>query len=259
MEFIDRLPTAAQNVIEDYVKFPIGKVAVPYYNNRRSGVRAGFRAAVGKGTPQEIAEEAEIMARREGVDLTKLDDIAITRFLVDHNLGIDCSGFVYHVLKPLFFRAPEHTSFLKYKGSPLRKLIAFIRPVENASVRVFADPKNSSIFSTAQVRVGDIIVRLSPKSDPKIIDHMMIVEAVERNEAALPLTIFYIHSVAWQSDGMYKHGVRRGSIRITNLHGSLIEQEWTEQGKSGDENETFVKARAAGATLHRLHSITRNK
>lgn len=256
----ERLPKPAQDVIERYLKLPIGQgIAAPYFNNRRSSVRAGLRATIGKGSPSEIVEEAEILAKREHVELSSLDQKTLTRFLVDHNLGIDCSGFAYHVLKPLFFRLPEHTFFLKYNGSPLRKLIAFIRPAENASVRTFADKKNSKRVTMAEVRAGDIIVRLAKKDDRKRTDHILIVESVDRDDIALPLAINYVHSIAWSADGMYNHGVRRGSIKIKDLYGTLTEQEWTEQGKTGEQNETFIDALASETSLHRIHSITRNK
>lgn len=259
MSSTEHLPQRAQDVLERYLKLPLGipgqGVPVPYFNNRRSSVRAGLRATIGKGNPNEIIEEAEILARRENVDLTKLDGQTLTRFLVDHNLGIDCSGFAYHVLRPLFVSSSSRSFFLTFSGSPIRKLIALIRPAENASVRTFANKENSRQITTAEVRAGDVIIRLASKDDRKIIDHIMIVESVERNEVALPLVINYAHSIAWNTDGMYKHGVRRGSIKITKLFGTLTEQTWTEQGKTGEENETFVKACASETSLHRITPI----
>ena len=58
--------------------------------------------------------------------------------------------------------------------------------------------------------------------------------------------IKYIHSRKWPSEGKYGHGVYKGEIRIINPNGGLLEQEWTEKGKQGEENETYsIKAKMA--------------
>src|SRR3989344_4173036 len=90
----------ALDVMEQYLHLPFAKqhISCPYFNNKRSGIRGGLRALIGKGSPEEIAEEAKILAMKEHVLLNTLANDALKQFLVNHTIGIDCSGFVYHVL-----------------------------------------------------------------------------------------------------------------------------------------------------------------
>src|SRR3989344_7608981 len=71
---------------------------VPYYNNAHKKVRLGLRALIGKGTPEEVSDEALLYSLREKVDLKTLTPELRKKFLIEHNIGIDCSGLAYHVL-----------------------------------------------------------------------------------------------------------------------------------------------------------------
>src|SRR3989344_1132631 len=71
---------------------------VPYFNNKTLGTRGALKAEVGKGSPEDIREEVKNIAIREKINIDNLDKDNLKRFLVDHNIGIDCSGFAYHVL-----------------------------------------------------------------------------------------------------------------------------------------------------------------
>ena len=65
------LSSQTQKVIHDYLHLPIGGVFVncPYYNNRRTGMWAGLRVLIGKGSVDDIVEEAMLIALREKIDL----------------------------------------------------------------------------------------------------------------------------------------------------------------------------------------------
>ena len=119
----------AQKIIEDYLElpFPNKQVSCPYFNNRRTKVRGALRALVGKGNPEDIVEESIIIALREKINFSELNNEEIKHFLVDKNLGIDCSGFVYYVLEAEL-KAQHKSNLNKYLHrpwikNPLRKLI----------------------------------------------------------------------------------------------------------------------------------------
>ena len=210
---------------------------------------------------EEIVEEAKILALKERIDLHTLNEELLRQFLVDHGLGIECSGFVYHILDAEL-RARglgALKSHLKFPEthSPWRKLVARLRPVENTNVRVLADEANSVPVSLSDVQSGDIIIFLNAgaKHDR---DHVLLVEKAQYNTSTqqhvntvrnslflIPNSLTYIHSFQWRTDGKYHHGVRRGQIEIVDESKPLIEQRWIENGMGGDENETLGHAKTA--------------
>lgn len=64
--------------------------------------------------------------------------------------------------------------------------------------------------------------------------------------------IHYVHSIALPSDGEYGHGVREGTIEITDINKPITEQKWTEAGKTGMENYTCARAQKALTEIRRL-------
>src|SRR3989344_6381188 len=184
----------------------------PYFNNSRERMRMGLRAQVGKGTPEEIAEEAQLAAFREHIDLAVLTPEMRKKFLVDHKFGIDCSGFAYHILDteskarglgPLH----KHITFA-YSNDFAHRLGRWLRRryVENADVKTFAHTSNSHDVSLDELAPGDFFVRL--ESPP---DHMILVTAVEGTEITLA------QSEARPSEGRYGHGVRIETFPLSDL------------------------------------------
>ncbi len=230
--------------LQNYLALPFGtsKIAVPYYNNRRSGMRAGLRAWIGKGTATEILEEAELAAIRERRPYTLWSKAEARTFLVDHNIGIDCSGFVYHLLDTesrARGRGPlgGGTGWLSWNGvSLLRRLITRFRAVENASVAVLASKDNSIEIPLRAVRPGDVITMMHNDAMPRIPglarDHILFVYKVA------PGRISFAHSIAWPSDGMYEHGVRLGEVTIAPEATTIDDPKnnWKECPIDGDES-----------------------
>lgn len=194
----------------------------PYFNNSRERMRMGLRAQVGKGTPEEIAEEAQLAAFREHVDLAVLTPEMHKKFLVDHKLGIDCSGFAYHILDaescargfgPLHKRLkfPYSASLLSSFGRSLLR-----RYTENADAKTFAHPSNSHEIPLAEIKPGDFFVRLRNQHDPESErDHIFIVAGIEGDI----LTV--AQSRARPEDGRYNHGVCAENFNLTSLPPTL--------------------------------------
>ncbi len=254
------LSQPAMDVIHLYLALPFGRtttISCPYLNNRRKSLRAGLRVCIGKGTPEEIVQEAELMALREKIKLNDLSDDDLKTFLVQHNLGIDCSGFAYHVLdaetrsrkgKSLrhFFRFP-------YARNPLRALLALLRPVENAGTRTFAHESNSLKITVSDAAPGDFVVMLDMANvgNP---NHILVIQKIDQKGDKT--TLHYIHSIEWSTDGEARHGVRPGIIEILDPSTSLLDGQWVEQKKTGEKNETWQRAKKSKVcTLRRLRCL----
>lgn len=219
-------------------------VQCPYFNNKRARLRGALRPLIGKGTAKEIVEEAEILAMKEKINLTEISDGAVKKFLVDHNLGIDCSGFVFYLLEAEL--SVRKNISLKNKIrfepilNPLRSLIRKLRVVENINVQVLSSEKNSATVNLSDIQPADFIVILNSGHD-SARDHVLFVQSVEY-EKNIPSKIHYVHSFQWSTDGKYNHGVRRGIIEIVNPGTPLTEQKWIEQNIEGEKNETYKRA-----------------
>lgn len=250
----DTLSIAARSAIERYLTLPEIGVTTPYYNNRRHKLAAGLRALAGKGLPEEIVEETQLFAIREKVGLDVLAQADKTRFLVDHHLGIDCSGFVYHVLDAesrARGAGAMHSHISFHHRSFLRRLIARLRPAQNAGAITFAQSSNSREVSLGEIQPGDFVVMVH-NSEARSFDHIILITAVDR--ATTHTTLTYTHSIAWPSDGIYGHGVRTGTITVTDPLIKLADQVWEEHGKAGVENYTHSRAvKAETTSLRRLN------
>lgn len=250
----------AMAVIDAYLGLSLPeKIPCPYMNNRRLGIRGGLRAQIGKGSPDEIVEETKITALKEKIDLEKLTKEQLIQFLVNHHLGIDCSGFVYHVLNAeLKARRKQKMklslSFPQAK-KVLQKIRAWLRPIENTNVQTFAHATNSHSVALTDIQPGDLIVMLDngKKQDR---DHVLLVHHVD-TENNQPAQLHYTHSFAWHTDGKYGGRVRQGIIRVKDKQASLLQQQWIEDEKEGTNNGTFQHAREAQTVeIRRLHALS---
>lgn len=225
-----------KKIIDAYLKLNFGDktISCPYFNNKKTANRASLRALIGKGSPKEIIEEATIIAIKQKIDLAKLDETNLKKFLIDNNLGIDCSGLIYHILKTEY---PNLKLFYKNSKNILRKILIKLRPAENSNVLVFDHEKNSTEIELKDINENNFIVSLNGGNN-KNYNHIILIEKITKINDELK-TIDYLHSFRWPDDGIYNHGVRRGKIEIIDKNKSILEQNWTEQDKTGDKNWTL--------------------
>ncbi|MFH0857599.1 MAG: hypothetical protein V1848_02520 [Candidatus Magasanikbacteria bacterium] len=242
------LTQSAQKMIDHYKNLHIGNsiLRTPYFINKGNKVRGGLRVAIGKGSPEDIEDEAKIISMKNKIDVNTLTQEQTLDFLIDQNLGIDCSGFVYHVLNEEM-KEKKNTSLhtcLTYKTkNPLRKLLTKLRPAENTSVQVLADEKNTEEIQIKNVQPGDMII-LMGTGEQHELNHILLVTDVEKENETIK-TIHYTHSLKWKQDKKNQHGVRDGKIHITDINKPITEQQWNEQEKIGEENETLWRAKTA--------------
>jgi hypothetical protein len=255
------LSPGAQQLIHDYLNLPCGTmkgIRCPYINNARLRQRGQLRVLVGKGTPREIIEEANIISTqyKAGIFDThphqclcedhsgkKFTPEEIRTFLIDHNLGIECSGFVTHVLNK-HFEETNHFNLIKklHIVSPakiFRWMISRLRRVENISVKTYTNDRNTTTIASdtlgwdyTKINPADIITLL--ETGPRhTYNHIILITENKDN------ILKYVHARAWPSEGQYGHGVTEGIIKIVNPGKNLTEQEWIEKEKTGEENWTF--------------------
>ncbi|MEK7213634.1 MAG: hypothetical protein AAB637_00750 [Patescibacteria group bacterium] len=243
-------------MIDQYKNFHIGNTvcSIPYFNNKHYGRRAGLRVEIGKGSPKDIFEEIKNKALEQGVDMKSFDSESLKRFLVDNDIGIDCSAFVYYLLNEESLSKKKggldrHLHFPFSKGI-IGKIKSKIRPVENTDVKTFAYDKNSKVIPIKNAQVGDIITMTNGLNNGNR-DHILFIYQIEYQNF-LPIVLHYIHATAWPTDGEYGHGIHEGRIDILSLERPLVEQRWIENDKTGEENYTFVNAKKNQTKLRTL-------
>ena len=239
----------AINTIHQYKNLNIGgkSITTPYFINKINKVRAGLKVLVGKGTPKEIEDEANLIALRKKINLSKLTDEQIIDFLIQNNIGIDCSGFVYHVINAQTreLKQKSLSSFLNYKHkNPIRAFITKLRPAENTSVSVLFDEKNTTSINIQDAQTGDIIIMMGTGTNHDLNHILLITDRKESKNKKLK-SLQYIHSLKWKSDKALNHGVREGKIIFDKANKPLDKQSFEEQGKTGKENETLWRVKTA--------------
>lgn len=244
------LTPQAQQVIKEFLHLPFKEqdINCPYFNNRRVGLRGALRVLVGKGSAKEIVEETVLVGLRDKVNTRKLSNEKLKKFMVDHNLGIDCSALAYYILdaqmKAMRKGSLRRAIKLSRVRNPLRKLVALLQVIKNVNTATLASSANSKKISLKKVQPGDIII-LMGYGKKKDRDHVMVVNEVEYEDNGLPTVVHYVHALRWNSDGKYDHGVRMGKIEIDNWGKTFLDQRWTEQGKGDEQNGTLQNARDA--------------
>ncbi len=248
-----------KQMIRAYANLAIGQVHVrtPYMNNRRLGLRGALGVLVGKGTPTEIEEEVVIMALKEHINLNDLTPELATRFLIDHKLGVDCSGYAFHLLETELYarhkKKLSHVIHLPLIKNPFRRIFAKMQCVKNVGVRTLAHAKNSAPVLLKNIQAGDMIVALQIKKDPARHHLLLVTDVVADNYIT---EIRYTHSPEWTIGGQYGHGVRSGLIRVTNLEKPLLAQIWEEGGMTVEENGTYLEyASAETIDIRRLNCL----
>lgn len=244
-------------VINQYKNFNVGFAvcSIPYYNNRHMGLRGGLKAQVGKGSPEDISEELMNVAKLQKINLKAIDSITLKKMLVDNNIGIDCSGFAYYILEAESEnrgkgKLKRHIFFINAR-SLFRKFRSKMQPEKNTDVATLTDNKNSRVIEIKDAVPGDMITMVGGV-EGKERDHVLVIHQVDFKDA-IPTVIYYTHAVAWPTDGEYGHGVRQGVIRINNPDKNIIEQEWIEDNKTGNDNYTFTRSLKSKTEIRRLN------
>ena len=237
-------------LIDQYLHLPPKGIPCPYFNNKHAGSRLALKARAGKGMPAEILEEMEIILKKSRVSEDELSSENFTKIMVEHGIGIDCSGLLYHLLdeesRARGFGAIRNFLHFPFVSLLYRPIIKIMRPITNADVRTFAHDKNSRDVTTEDVLPGDFISMIDGTEQTR--NHILFINKVQY-EKGIPTRLFYIHALAAPEDGLYGHGVREGEIKITDISLPLTKQKWKD-GAGG--NYTLKRALKSKVSLKRL-------
>lgn len=226
----EELDPIIKQKITDYTHLRLGacEVVTPYFINDKR--RKDLRAMVGKGTPEEIVMEARIWEKLKGVHFEQMNQDQIKEFLTGRGLGIDCSGFIVHILDAYTkSKLNRHIwKFLKISDSGFNsKLRYMLRPVEQLGAGTITNADNCFEVDLNEVRVMDLIRSKSIKLNGH---HIMLVSKVTRNENGNVEEIEYTHSTPHYSS---LNGVKTGIIKITDINKPLEDQNWMEVDEGG--------------------------
>ena len=242
------LSQPALDLIENFKNLNIGDktITCPYFNNRRNKVRGGLKVEVGKASIDEIKEEVKILSKKKRKSLEKMNEEQVKKFLVDNNIGVDCSAFAFYVLNKEI-KEKNNEKLKKLINFPnksfLRKLISKIRTIENINVKTLSQPENSKEVGVRKIEPGDFISILNSGKNNSL-DHILVIHEIEYKNN-LPKTIKYTHSFRWSSDGQFGHGIKQGEIKINDLDQTLLDQDWIEANEKNEKNETYKRAKQA--------------
>lgn len=218
------LPTVAQNYIDRYLNLQLGgkSVVAPYYMNLKRA--KDLRAMVGKGTPDEIEMEVQIWAKLRAKDLDTMTAEAIREFMMAEDIGIDCSGFVMHVMNVWHKSTTGRSIWRKmhiYNTDLLHKIAYFLKPVEKLGAEIITNLDNCDSIEIKDVKPGDLI---RSKWKRKNSHHVLLVSKVTFDEKSqLPVLIDYVNSTEQYGE---TNGVRYGQIKIKDVTKKLQDQEW---------------------------------
>lgn len=226
------IPLPALEIIDEYLKLHLGgkEVQCPYYMNTVKE-RAGLRALIGKGEPTEIEKEVMVWAKLKDFDLYKSSPMQIREFMIKHNIGIDCSGFIVHVLN-FWLKTEGKYALDRYliykKNGIIDRIRRMIRPVENISANTLTNIDNcQNIDDLNQIQPGDLI---RSKGKQKNSHHVMLITKVVKQEGQV-IEFEFAHSSKTMDS---TNGVKLEKIKILNINKSLSQQAWpkAKNGKS---------------------------
>ena len=227
----ERIVPAAEKTVQNYFSIAVAankSVHCPYYRNPESGKeRWGLNAFSGKGSPQEIEDEVKIIEKLEGANFAEMSEETIRDIMRKRHLGIECSGFIAHVLDAWVKDTRQKRIFqvLKFPHVPFwKKVVILLRPFTHIDITTLVAPQNAKeFFDFQEICAGDLI-RFNTA-----IDHAVLVTEVRRDNAGLIKEIHYAHSVR-EDNGT---GVKRGVISIISSRETLLQQRWEEVPETG--------------------------
>lgn len=223
------VPEPVQKIVDQYFDLKINgkKIPAPYFRNVRR-VRAGLRVLVGKGTPEEIEEETLIYAKLRKKDLKNLTEQEIRKFMLEQGIGIDCSGFISHLVDRWLNSKGKGGigKNIEYPTNSIyRKILTVLRPIESTGADILTNQTNSIEVKLKEILPGDLL-RL--KGIPRG-DHVAMIYSADY-EKNVPISIRYVHSTDRFGE---QSGVKFGEIEVVNPDAELKEQEWLETDTEG--------------------------
>ncbi len=229
------LPDSVWLSIDKYRKLNLGgkEVTCPYFINAHRV--KDLRAMVGKGTPEEIELEAKMWEKLKGVKFEKMKEEEIRQFLIDRGIGIDCSGFVMHILNEWHLNETGKPIWGKMKipnKTILGKISYFLKPVQKLGAEIISNEENSKKIKINKTLPGDVIRSKWKKKNSR---HILLITKVLKDDSGNTKEIHYINSTEQYGKN---NGVREGMIEIVDPNLPLQDQKWIDPDVDGS-NHTY--------------------
>lgn len=146
------------------------RINLPYQEDRRK---------YGKSNPKELKNNVIQIAKKEQLNIGQMSCEQIQDFMVKNKLGIDCSGFSYHVINYLLQRVRNVD--LQKIGFPKASL---------TNVKLFLSKKLTyKISNYKQIQPGDLVIQIKGSNIGE--QHMLIVLKKYKHEVVLIHSSYY--------------------------------------------------------------------
>lgn len=146
------------------------RINVPYQEDRRK---------YGKSDPKELKNNVIQIAKEKQLDINQMSCEQILNFMKENKLGIDCSGFSYHIINYLLKKVKQTN--LQEIGFPKASL---------ANVKCFLSRKLTyKISSYKQLQPGDLVIQMRENQLGK--PHMLIVLKKYKHKVVLIHSSYY--------------------------------------------------------------------
>jgi len=232
---IDRLKhakatRAMRERLGEYINFTVNEknIKIPYVINQK---RFNIKRSAGKGSPEVIRHELLEMAQENEFDLETHSDAEVFRFMKQQQIGIECSGMVFHVLNAYLLtrEIPSLTKLITPTSlfGRIRKSLMPDRWYRNVSADMLTNDKHTVPISDINDIQESDMIRMGVARPG---DHVLIITGITRKNGVIT-EIEYAHS-------SYKRTVRQGPhtaiIKVVDAKKSLQEQQWQEKTPQGE-------------------------
>lgn len=232
MNIPNTLSPQVKTTLTHYLNLQLGHKSVPcpYIISKKSArINLIFDYRLqGKGSPQEIEILTKKLALRSNFDLNQASVDQIRQFMRRKNIGVDCSGFAYHMLNA-FHKAKTGRSISRVLTRPFSpNPLNWLRHIRyRLNVKVLTGPRNSNpLLGDLALQCcylpGDLIRTQSGR-------HVLIILESDKKH------FIYAHS---SHRNTKVKGVHLGEITIINPTGPLENQIWHEQTPDSQSYKT---------------------
>lgn len=210
---------------KEYINFAIaGKTLnVPYVTN--DGSCYCSPRSLGKGTVEEIRNELTQKTLEKKISLESSPSHKIKELMKEWGIGIDCSGFVYHLLDALLQKKKGiklDNVILRYGGiiGVIERSILKAKRVRRISATTLVSDLNTVVVrEVSKIQEGGLISLTHGARK-----HVAIIVKVEQTK------IIYAHSTGTTVE---TSGTHFGEIEIVDRNQGLDKQRWLELTKEG--------------------------
>jgi len=253
--------TILYQLADEYVHFEIeGKIiSVPYSISKEgkkraigelssAGVTGRFANFGGKGSPQQIKQLVLGAAKKESFFIKKATEEEFLKFMIDHGIGVDCSGFVYNILDQ-YLRTTKKISLdtiiLRYPGifgKIERFLLQKNRIRRSSAATLTSDLNTVKIVKVKDIKPGDMLRLTHSDWTGK---HIAIIVEINKDYILYAMTSQYTKT----------QGARFGKIIILDKNKGLEAQKWSESTKKGENYGKDAFAPSRGDSVRRLKCL----